>query len=183
MLFANWGNWKSTVMSNYVTNVGRELKKIRGSSSFTPWYVGTRIVPNVSDWSELKRALLLANPRLWNIPPLPMFAQMNDLLLFSSLTKTGTQETPLTSTSSAPRPMTYQMKIPRTERSNEIFFRNCQIINKTNNSVDIQNGTGLKRRILSEIWSYFNNQFDEGNSYTWIWVCDCGTCRNMGQRF
>ena len=86
--------------------------------------------------------------RLLNILPLPMFVQMNDLLLFSSPTRgnlANILNLPTKMTCSARRPMNYQMKIPRTEKSrSEFFFRNCQIVNKVNNCFDIGNGMGLK---------------------------------------
>ena len=124
--------------------------------------------------------------RLLNILPLPMFVQMNDLLLFSSLTR-GNLANILNlhtkMTCSARRPMNYQMKIPRTERSrSEFFFRNCQIVNKVNNCFDIGNGMGLKDRLLCDMWRHYNNQFDEDNSCTWLRVCDCGQCRIRGRR-
>ena len=124
--------------------------------------------------------------RLLNILPLPMFVQMNDLLLLSSLTR-GNLANILNlhnkMTCSARRPMNYQMKIPRTERSrSEFFFRNCQIMNKVNNCFDIGNGMGLKDRLLCDMWRHYNNQFDEDNSCTWLRVCDCGQCRNRGRR-
>ena len=50
-------------------------------------------------------------------------------------------------------------------------------MNKVNNCFDIGNGTGLKDRLLCEMWRYFNIQFDEDNSCTWLRMCDCAECR------
>ena len=115
--------------------------------------------------------------RLLNILP---------LLLFFSLTRgnlANILNLHTNVTCSARRPMNYQMKIPRTERSrSEFFFRNCQIVNKVNNCFDIGNGSGLKDRLLCDMWRHFNNQFDGDNSCTWLRVSDCGQCRNMGPR-
>ena len=93
--------------------------------------------------------------RLLNLLPLPMFGQMNDLLLFSSLTR-GNLANILNLhtkvTCSARRPMNYQMKLPWSERSrSEFFFRNCQTVNKVNNCFDIGNGTLVSKTDISAI--------------------------------
>ena len=124
--------------------------------------------------------------RLVNILPLLMFVQMTELLLFSTLTR-GNLASILNlytkMTCSALRPMTYQMKIPRTERNrSDFFFRNCQIVNKFHNCFDIGNGTCLTDRLLCDMWRHYNNQFDKDKSCTWLRVCDCRQCRNMGRR-
>ena len=104
-----------------------------------------------------KQTCYASSLRLLNILPLPMFGQMNDLL-FSSLTRgnlVNSLDLHTKVTCSARRPMSYQMKIPRTERSrSENFFRNCQIVKKVNNCFDIGNGMGLKERLLCDMWSH-----------------------------
>ena len=114
---------------------------------------------------------------LLNIFPLPIFVQMNDLLLFSSLARENLANIlnlKTTTTCSARRPMNYQMKNPRTERSRSKYFsRNCPIVNKVNNCFELGNGTGLEDKRLCDMWGHYNNQFDEDNSGTWLRVCNC----------
>ena len=141
-----------------------------------------RLQKKAVKWIMDNKQICYANClRLLKLLPLPMFVQMNDLLLLSSLTR-GNLANILNLhtkvTCSARSPMNYQMKVPRTERSrSEFFFRNCQIVNKVKKCFDIGNGTGL-----CDMWRHYNNQFDGDNCCTWLRVCDCGQCRNMGQR-
>ena len=69
----------------------------------------------------------------------------------------------------------------RTEKSRgEFVFKTCGLVNKTRNSFDILNQTGLKRQVLTIIQSYFGRNYSEINPCAWLLACDCRTCRNRG---
>ena len=92
--------------------------------------------------------------RLLNILPLPMFVQMNDPLLFSSLTRGNLANILNLHTKVTSRTQTHELsnENPPTERSrSEFFFKNSQIVNKVNNCFDIGNGTGLKDSLLCDV--------------------------------
>ena len=85
-------------------------------------------------WISAKLSSCPNSFRLLNFSSRPMFVQMNEVLFFSSLRKGNLANIPTTHAKticSPPKPMDYQIKIPRTERTRSDFlFRICEIVKR-----------------------------------------------------
>ena len=85
--------------------------------------------------------------------------QWNDLQLFSSMTNGNlahTLDIPTEMTGTAHRPMNYQLKIARTERSHNNLFRNFQVVNKVLNGFEIGNGLVLEDQTSLQNFEFFS---------------------------
>ena len=114
--------------------------------------------------------------------PLPMFLQLNDLLLLSKLYHDKENVLPLIETYEhhCGRVKSRLFKIPklRTEKIRESFyFRAAKVANNLPEEIDFSQPLGLKRRILSFMWDRLMLNFNERVVCTWTIFCDCSDCR------
>ena len=95
--------------------------------------------------------------RLSNLLPLPMYYQLNNLLLLSSLQQnqpTNTKQPVLPGNRTMRRDDYFDLKKKRPEKSRgELFFRTQRIANRLHHSIDFGNQNGLKRRNLKQLWN------------------------------
>ena len=123
------------------------------------------------------------------LPPLPMFLQLNDLLLLSKLYHDKENALPLIETYEHQygRVKSRLIKLPKlkTEKFRENFyFRTAKIANNLPEEIDFSQPLAqkmysvfLKRRILSFMWDRLMLNFNERVVCTWTILCDCSDCR------
>ena len=109
--------------------------------------------------------------------PLPMFLQINDLLLLSKLYHDKENALPLIETYEHQygRVKSRLFKIPklRTEKIRENFyFRTAKVANNLPEEIDFS-----KRRILPFMWDRLMLNFNEREVCTRTIFCDCSDCR------
>ena len=98
--------------------------------------------------------------RFLNILSLPMFLQLNDVLLLSKITN----EEMGTSISLPERPeiigrRSEIFKLSKTRRKkgrSEFVFRNCRLVNRLDDYIDFINPQGLKNRLLKLMCNFFS---------------------------
>ena len=106
-----------------------------------------------------------------NILPLPMFLQLNGMLLLSKLTN----EEMGTSISLPERPeirgrRSEIVKVwkTRTEKGrSEFVFRLCRLVNRLDDYIDFMNPQGLKNRLLKLMGEFVDEKYSESNVCTW----------------
>ena len=113
---------------------------------------------------------------------LPMFLQVNDLLLLSKLYHDKEKALPLIETYEHQygRVKSRLFKLPklRTEKFRENFyFRTAKVANNLPEEIDFSQPLGLKRRILSFMWDRLMLNFNERVVCTWSIFSDCSDCR------
>ena len=119
--------------------------------------------------------------RLLNILSLPMFIQLNDLLLVSKALNEENSgiELPEVHTKETRNNEIFKMTKTRTEKGrSEFTFKTCRIANRLENLISLREPSGLKNRILRTMWNFFENKFSARNICTWQLSCDCQNCRN-----
>ena len=124
--------------------------------------------------------------RLSNLLPLPMYYQLNDLLILSSLQQTQlTKKQPvLPGNRSMRRDDNFDLTKKRLEKlRGEFFFRTQRIINRLHQSIDFGNQHGLKHRILEQMWNDIMMRYKTENVCTWQICCDCQHCREKWTNF
>ena len=117
-----------------------------------------RFQRKVVSWiTNSKRLIYIEQLRLSNLLPMPMYYQLNDLLLLSSLQQnqsTNTRQPVLTGIRSMRRDDYFDLTKKRLEKSRgEIFFRTQRIANRLHPTIDFGNQHGLKHRILKQMWN------------------------------
>ena len=115
---------------------------------------------------------------------LPMFKQLNDLLLLSKLYHDKENALPLIETYEHQygRVKSRFFKIPklRTEKFRENFyFRTAKIVINLPEEIDFSQPLGLKKRTLSFMWDRLMLNFNERIECTWTIFCDCSDCRKQ----
>ena len=119
--------------------------------------------------------------RLSNLLPLPMYYQLNDLLLLSSLQQiqpTNTKQPVLLGNRSIRRDDYFDLKKELLEKSRgEFLFRTQRIANRLHHSIDFGNQHGLKHRIVKQMWNDIIMRYKRENVCTWQMCCDCQHCR------
>ena len=92
--------------------------------------------------------------RIVNIPPLPMFLQLNDIVLLSIITHNEmgtskhrpTQDTEIGGWKSE----IFKLRKTRTEKArSEFVFTNCRLVNRLDDYIDFTNRQVLKNRLLN----------------------------------
>ena len=148
----------------------QELKQLEGfQKKAVKWITGLQDV-------DYKNQI-----RLLNILPLPMFLQLNSLLLLSKFMNEDSNciELPETVQGRGRKNDIFCPTKKRTEKARgEFVFKNCRLANRIDKYVDFSNGTGLKNRIITIMWNFVNNSYSEKNICTWQLFCDCHLCRN-----
>ena len=94
--------------------------------------------------------------RLSNLLPMPMYYQLNDLLLSSlqQIQPTNTRQPALPGNRSMRRDDYFDLTKKRLEKSRgEFFFRTQRIANRFHHSIDFGNQRGLKHIILKQMWN------------------------------
>ena len=121
--------------------------------------------------------------RLLYILPLPMFIQLNDLLLVSKALNEENSgiELPEVHTKETRNNEIFEMTKTRTEEARSEFT--CRISNGLENLINLREPSGLKNRILRTIWNVFEKKFSERNICTWQLFCDCQNWRNYWTLF
>ena len=113
--------------------------------------------------------------RLLNILPLPMFIQLNNILLLASLDSNERNEIVLNRrTTRARNTEIFEMRKVSTEKArNEFVFRTSRIVNRLEPYIHFDKRIGLKTRILNTMWKFVNERFSEMTTCTWQLFCDC----------
>ena len=132
-----------------------------------------------------KTGVYINELRLLNILPLPMFIQLNNILLLASLHSNERNEIVLNRrTTRARNTEIFEMQKVRTEKArNEFVFRTSRIVNRLEPYIHFDKRIGLKTRILNTMWKFVNERFSEMTTCTWQLFCDCITCRNKWTLF
>ena len=132
-----------------------------------------------------KTGVYINELRLLNILPLPMFIQLNNILLLASLDSNERNEIVLNRrTTRARNTEIFEMRKVRTEKArNEFVFRTSRIVNRLEPYIHFDKRIGLKTRILNTMWKFVNERFSEMTTCTWQLFCDCITCRNKWTLF
>ena len=118
--------------------------------------------------------------KILNILPLPMFLQLNDVLLLSKITneETGTSFSLPERPEIRGRSETFKLRKTRTEKGwSNFIFRNCRLVNRLDDYIDFMNTQRLKNRLLKLLWKLVDEKYSESNVCTWQLSCDCPTCR------
>ena len=129
----------------------------------------------------------LSQLKVLNILPLPMFLQLNDMLLLSKITN----EEMGTSISLPEWPEIrgrtseiFKLWKTRTEEGrSEFVFRNCRLVNRLDNYIHFMNPQGLKNRLLKLMWNFVDEKYSESNVCTWQPSCDCPRTATSGHSF
>ena len=152
------------------TNPNRgELQQLeRFQKKVVKWILGQKVMPYPNQL------------RLLNILPLPMFMQLNDILLLSKLTEDDSFLPMLKQNSEKGRTKElFKLPKTRTEKArNDFFFRTCRLANRIEKYIEFNTKKGLKNRVLIFMWKFENERFDENNICSWHLCCDCQICRN-----
>ena len=114
--------------------------------------------------------------RLLNILPLPMFIQLNDLLLVSKALNEENNgiELPEVHTKETRNNEIFKLTKTRTEKARSQFtFKTCRIANRLEHLKNLWDPHGLKNRILRTMWNFFEKKYSERNICTWQLFCDC----------
>ena len=141
-----------------------------------------RFQRRVVSWKTNSKTLsYIEQLRLSNLLPLPMYYQINDLLLLSSLQQnqsTNTKQPVLPGNRSMGRDHYFDLTKKRLEKSRgEFSFRTQRIANRLHHSIDFGNQHGLKHRILKQMWNDIMMRYKPENVLTWQICCDCQHCR------
>ena len=102
--------------------------------------------------------------QLWllNILPLPMFLQVNDLLLLAKIMHESSHSIELVDLTSAKgrEKEVYWLQKTRTEKIRSDFtFRNCRLENGLEKYVEFSRPYGLKKRLINLMWGFVNKRF------------------------
>ena len=118
---------------------------------------------------------------LLNILPLPMFLQVNDLLLLAKVLLESSHciELPDLTSANGRTKEVYRLQKTRMEKARSKFiFRNCRIANQLEKYVEFSRLYGLKKRMINLMWEFVNKRFCDKKVCTWQTFCDCYGCRN-----
>ena len=129
-----------------------------------------------------KRVNYISQLRLLNILPLPMFLQVNDLLLHAKVMNESSHciELPDLKSAYGRRKEVFRLQKTRTEKArSEFTFRNCRIANRLEKYVEFSRPYGL----INLMWEFVNERFCDKNVRTWQTFCDCHVCRNKWTLF
>ena len=125
--------------------------------------------------------------RLSNLPPLPIYYQLNGLLPLSSLQQiqpTNTKQPVLPGNRSMRRDDYFDLTKKRLEKSRgEFFFRTQRIANRLHHSIDFGVQHGLKHRIQKQMWNDMMMRYKPENVCTWQICCNCQNCRDTWTNF
>ena len=152
------------------TNPNRcELQQLeRFQKKVVKWILGQKVMPYPNQL------------RLLNILPLPMFMQLNDILLLSKLTEDDSF-LPMLKQNSEKGRTNELFKLPKTRNEkarNDFFFRTCRLANRIEKNIEFNTKKGLKNRVLNFMWKFVNERFNENNICSWHLCCDPQICRN-----
>ena len=141
----------------------------------------------VSRITNSKTLSYIEQLRLSNLLPLPMYYQLNDLLLLSSLQQnqsTNTKQPVLPGSRSMSRDDYFELTKNRLENSRgELFFCTQRIANGLLHSIEFGNQHSLKHRIQKQMWKDTMMRYKPENVSTWQICCDCQHCRETWTNF
>ena len=114
------------------------------------------------------------------ILPLPVYIQINNLLLLSKILggRYDSQNLQLPIISSFSRLSMFQLDRPKNKTlENDFFHQTCRLSDFLR--LNITNQTNLKKKVLTLFWQNFNN-FTESDKCTWKMASDCtmNNCRS-----
>ena len=147
-----------------------------------------RFQRKVVSWITNSKTLsYIEHLRLSNLLPLPMYQQLKDPLLLSSLHQiqpANTKQPVLLGNRSMRRDDYFDLTKKRLEKSRgEFFFRTQRIANRLHHSIDIRNQHSLKHGILKQMWNNIMMRYKPENVCTWQICCDCQNCRETWTKF
>ena len=114
-----------------------------------------RFQKKVVKWILRQKVMPYPNQlRLLNILPLPMFMQLNDILLLSKLTEDDRFLPMLKQNPEKGRTNElFKLLKTRTEKArNDFFFRTCRLANRIEKYIEFNTKKGLKNRVLNFIF-------------------------------
>ena len=154
------GLYKSLILTvllygSACTNPNREeLQQLeRFQKKVVKWILGQKVMPYPNQLGLL------------NILPIPMFMQLNDILLLSKLTEDDSF-LPMLKQNSEKGKTNELLKLPktRTEKArNDFFFCTFGLANRVEKYIEFNTKKGLKNRVLNFMWKIVNERFDEKN--------------------
>ena len=102
--------------------------------------------------------------RLLNVLPLPLFIQLNDLLLSKLYQDINEHKINLSIQSWKNRgQVTLKLNKTRTERRTEFVYRTSRVVYSIHYNVDFSREIGLKNRIINLMLWHVENRFSENN--------------------
>ena len=141
-----------------------------------------RFQKKVTKWTVTSPDTYYVNQvRALNVLPLPMYLQLTDLLLLSSLdgrTDVFPHLSQCPQTNLRTKDVFKSAKIRTENARGEFTKRTSRIANRIDKHDDFTNKTGLKNRILQLMWNFMDEKYNENNICTWQLACDCNQCRN-----
>ena len=143
---------------------------------------------NAVSWiTNSKTVSYIEQLRLLNLLPLPMYYQLNDLLLLSSFQQiqpSNTKEPMLFGKKSMRRDDYFDLTKIRLENSRvDFFFRIQRIANRLYHIINFGNNYGLKHRILKQMWNDIIMRYKPENVCTWQICCDFQHYREIWTNF
>ena len=113
--------------------------------------------------------------------PLPMYIQINNLLLLSKILSKNYDVDMLKvpSYSCSSRGCMFQLERPKKKfLEDEFFYQTCRLANVI--KIDVRETSRLKKRILWLFWRKFEKDYEQMNKCTWRIACDCtmNDCRS-----
>ena len=141
-----------------------------------------RFQKKVTKWTVTSPDTYYVNQlRALNVLPLPLYLQLTDLLLLSSLdgrTDVFPHLSQCPQTNLRTKDVFKSAKIRTENARGEFTIRTSRIANRIDKHVDFTNKTGLKNQILQLMWNFMVEKYNENNICTWQLACDCNQCRN-----
>ena len=134
----------------------------------------------------LKDQSYTSQMRLLNILPLPMFIQLNDILLLSKMNPENNPSLNMPELHEPDRRITDIFKLPNTRTEGarrEFVFRTCRVANRLQKYIDLRDVQGLKAKLIQLMWKFVEERYSEVNVCTWQLFCDCHLCRNTWTLF
>ena len=121
------------------------------------------------------------------ILPLPMYIQLNNLLLLSKILNNHydfnfSDRYPPKNDLANTRSRLFECTRPAKFVCEKNFCIHAKrLANLVPQKVDFTNTIGLKGRLLQLMWEHFEKRFDDSNPCSWKILCDCtrNNCRNM----
>ena len=127
-------------------------------------------------WITGNKGVNYSSPlRLLNILPLPMFLQLNDLLLAKVMHESShCIELPDLTSANGRKKEVFRIEKTRTEKARiEFTLRNCRLANRLEKYIEFSRPYGLKKRLINLMCELVNKRFCNKNVCTWQTFCNC----------
>ena len=118
---------------------------------------------------------------LLSLLPLPIYLQLNEMLLLRKLTSEvvrGPKLPERETKSGGAQEMLKTMKTTTKKARREFMFRTARIVKGVENQINFTKLIGLRKQVLKIKWKFVDENCLERSSCSWQIVCNCNRCRN-----